>query len=338
MSQPWSHSTRLFSHRFGLWHAGTVHCVELVARWGPWRYVRPAPSPFSPQRSPAGSGRGPWQILGEGDAATVCFNGALQQCRSAGSRSVQRVGQSPDPAGILHFEHWSRHLLPSDGCALTGRENPCQRGSELGWRVPWSPARFKAHDVVVRSRWAHSLFRRSGRGLGDLTDRAALVTGASGGLGATIARRLHDEGAPLVLSGRREGELAALAAELGREDTGRDRRPGPARGGERLAGQAGRVDILVANAGLPANGDLVDLEVEDIARAVDINVRSTLVLTRMLVPGMLRLGAGHVVIIGSLAGLAARRDPRSTTPASSHCADSGMPCTRSCAGQGSASR
>ena len=137
-----------------------------------------------------------------------------------------------------------------------------------------------------------------------------LVTGASGGLGAVVARRLHNEGAHLVLSGRRKAELAALAAELG---GGTQAVPADlARTDEvvRLAREAGSVDLLVANAGLPANGDVVDLAVEDIARAVDINVRSTLVLTRLLLPGMLRTGRGHVLIIGSLAGLAAT--PRSS--------------------------
>ena len=124
-----------------------------------------------------------------------------------------------------------------------------------------------------------------------------LVTGASGGLGAVIARRLHEEGARLVLSGRREEELAALAAELG-GDT--EAVPADlARTDEvvRLARQAGSVDLLVANAGLPANGDVVDLDVEEIVGAVDINVRSTLVLTRLLLPGLLRSGRGHVVLV-----------------------------------------
>ena len=156
----------------------------------------------------------------------------------------------------------------------------------------------------------YALFHRSGRGLGDLTDRVALVTGASGGLGATIACRLHHEGAQLVLSGRREGELSALAAEFGGKTRVVTADLARLEDVQRLAGQAAGVDILVANAGLPANGDLVDLSVEDIARAVDINIRSTLVLTRMLVPRMLRLGSGHVVIIGSLAGLAST--PRSS--------------------------
>ena len=157
---------------------------------------------------------------------------------------------------------------------------------------------------------AHSLFRRSGRGLGDLTDRAALVTGASGGLGAAIARRLHREGAHVVLTGRREGELSALDAELGGKTRVVTADLARLEDVQRLAEQADGVDILVASAGLPANGDLADLSVEGIARAVDINVRSTLVLIRMLVPRMLQLGSGHVVIVGSLAGIAST--PRSS--------------------------
>ena len=138
----------------------------------------------------------------------------------------------------------------------------------------------------------------------------ALVTGASGGLGAVIARRLSHEGAQLVLTGRREAELAVLASELGSAT-----RVVPADLSEveevrRLADEVHRVDLFVANAGLPANGEVLDLDVEEIVRAVDVNVRATLILTRLLLPGMVRAGRGHVVIIGSLAGLAVT--PRSS--------------------------
>ena len=143
-----------------------------------------------------------------------------------------------------------------------------------------------------------------------LPGSTCLVTGASGGLGATIARRLHREGARLVLSGRRLDQLESLARELG-GDTGVVAADlARLEDVQRLAADAGQVDILVANAGLPANGELADLDVDDIARAIDINVRSTLVLTRLLLPRMLEQGSGHVVLIGSLAGLAAT--PRSS--------------------------
>lgn len=137
-----------------------------------------------------------------------------------------------------------------------------------------------------------------------------LVTGASGGVGGTIARRLQREGARLVISGRREAPLASLASELGPPtrvvvaDLGRTEEL------QRLAARSGGVDVLVANAGLPATGDLAELTLEDITRAVDLNIRSTLILTRLLLPAMLERRSGHVVIIGSLAGLAST--PRSS--------------------------
>jgi short-subunit dehydrogenase len=138
----------------------------------------------------------------------------------------------------------------------------------------------------------------------------ALVTGASGGLGAVIAGRLHEEGAEVLLSGRRQAELADLASQLG----GRTRVV-PAdlarmEDVQRLADEAEGVELFVANAGLPANGEVLELDVEEIVRAVDINVRATLALTRLLLPAMVGARRGHVVIIGSLAGVAVT--PRSS--------------------------
>ena len=138
----------------------------------------------------------------------------------------------------------------------------------------------------------------------------ALVTGATGGLGAVIARRLHHEGATLVLSGRREVELTALATELGGGTRAVPADLSSLDEVRRLAGEAAGTGLLVADAGLPANGEVLEQDVEDIARAVDVNVRATLVLTRLLLPAMVQAGTGHVVIIGSLAGLAAT--PRSS--------------------------
>jgi short-subunit dehydrogenase len=144
----------------------------------------------------------------------------------------------------------------------------------------------------------------------DMRGRAALVTGASGGLGRVIARRLHQEGAELVVSGRRGTELQTIAAELGASTKVLPADLACVEAVVRLAEKARGVDIFVANAGLPANGELADLAAEDIARAVDINVRATLVLTRCLVEPMLERHSGHVVIVGSLAGLAS--SPRSS--------------------------
>jgi short-subunit dehydrogenase len=151
--------------------------------------------------------------------------------------------------------------------------------------------------------------RRLSSGLRDLRGRTALVTGASGGLGEVLAQRLYDEGARVVLSARRVAALDAVAGRLG----GARVLPADLADVEdvrRLAEAAGGPDILVANAGLPANGNVLDLEVEEIVRALDLNVRGTLVLTRLLLPAMVERGAGHVVLVGSLAGLAST--PRSS--------------------------
>jgi short-subunit dehydrogenase len=135
----------------------------------------------------------------------------------------------------------------------------------------------------------------------ELSGRLALLTGASAGLGPVIARRLRREGIRLVLSGRDRERLETLAADLG---DARVVQADLARRGEaeRLAAAAGDVDILVAGAGVPANGAVLDLEVEQIDRALDVNLRSAIVLTRLVLPAMVERSAGHVVLVASMAG------------------------------------
>jgi short-subunit dehydrogenase len=135
----------------------------------------------------------------------------------------------------------------------------------------------------------------------ELTAKTILLTGASSGLGPHIARRLHAAGAKLLLSARNRAALEALAAETG----GSQVLPADlARRGEaeRLAGEVGAVDILVSNAGVPASGALDDLSVEEIDRALEVNLRAGIVLTRLLLPAMLRRGSGQIVLMASMAG------------------------------------
>ena len=135
----------------------------------------------------------------------------------------------------------------------------------------------------------------------ELKSRIVLLTGASSGLGPHIARRLHREGAKFVLSARNEAALRQLAAELG------DARVVVAdlsiRGeAERLAEEAGRVDVLVSNAGVPASGRLETFAVEEIDRALEVNVRAGIVLARLLSPAMVSRKTGHLVFMSSIAG------------------------------------
>jgi uncharacterized protein len=133
-----------------------------------------------------------------------------------------------------------------------------------------------------------------------LAGSTALVTGATGGLGAAIARALAARGASLVVSGRRAEPLAALADELGARPVVADlaARDDVAR----LIAECGAVDVLVANAGLPADGPVLEYTPEQIDRALDVNLRAPAQLARALTEPMVARGRGHVVFMSSLSG------------------------------------
>jgi short-subunit dehydrogenase len=137
----------------------------------------------------------------------------------------------------------------------------------------------------------------------NLGGRTALVTGASGGLGHAIARALARRGADLVLTARRAEVLGPLAAELGGRAITCDLSDRAAV--ERLVEEAGSVDVLVANAGVPGSGRIETFSVEEIDRALDVNLRAPIVLARRLAEGMAERGGGHIVFISSLNGKAA---------------------------------
>jgi short-subunit dehydrogenase len=108
-------------------------------------------------------------------------------------------------------------------------------------------------------------------------------------------------GAKLVLSGRNEEGMKKLAGELG------DSRVIPAdlsRAGEpeRLAKAAGHVDVLISNAGIPATGRLATFAVDEIDRAIAVNLRAGMVLANELAPGMVERKSGHMVFMASVIG------------------------------------
>lgn len=99
-----------------------------------------------------------------------------------------------------------------------------------------------------------------------------LVTGASGGIGHAIARALAARGAKLTLSGRRADVLEPLARELSGRAVTCDLSDRKATA--RLAEEAGDVDVLVANAALPATGELSEFTQQQVDRVLEVNLRS----------------------------------------------------------------
>jgi uncharacterized protein len=142
-----------------------------------------------------------------------------------------------------------------------------------------------------------------------LAGARALVTGATGGIGGAIARALHARGATVVLTGRRVELLEELRAGLGERAEAIPADLSEQAAPMRLAEAAGAVDVLVANAALPASGRLEEFDPDEIDRSIDVNLRAPVQLTRALLPGMLERGRGHVVLVSSLSGKVA--SPRS---------------------------
>jgi uncharacterized protein len=137
----------------------------------------------------------------------------------------------------------------------------------------------------------------------NLAGAHVLLTGATGGLGHAIARALAARGASLTLTGRRAEVLEPLAEELGGRAAAADLADPAAPA--RLLADAGQVDVLVANAGLPGSGALTSFTEEQIDRALTVNLRAPMMLAHALTPGMVERGRGHLVFMSSLNGRAA---------------------------------
>lgn len=132
----------------------------------------------------------------------------------------------------------------------------------------------------------------------------ALVTGASSGIGAAIARRLAAADWQLVLSGRDCGRLAAATGRTSDVVLAQDlKEPG---GAERLAesalAAADHVDLLVAGAGIGWAGQFTAMAPDSIDELLAVNLHSTIRLVHLLLPGMLARHSGRIVLIGSISG------------------------------------
>jgi uncharacterized protein len=136
----------------------------------------------------------------------------------------------------------------------------------------------------------------------NLGGRTALVTGASGGLGQAIARALARRGASVVLTARRAEVLEPLAAETGGRALTCDLSDRDSL--LRLVEEVGPVDVLVASAANPGSGRIDTFTLDEIDRALDVNLRAPMILARLMCEGMAERGGGHIVFISSLSGKA----------------------------------
>ena len=140
----------------------------------------------------------------------------------------------------------------------------------------------------------------------ELHGRMALVTGASGGIGAAIARVLHRQGAKVALSGTRVDALEALAAELGEGAAVCPADLRDAGAAEALVAAAeaacGPLHVLVNNAGLTRDGLAMRMKDEDFALVLDVDLAAPFRLARAALRGMVRRRAGRIIGIGSIVG------------------------------------
>jgi 3-oxoacyl-[acyl-carrier protein] reductase len=141
----------------------------------------------------------------------------------------------------------------------------------------------------------------------DLAGKTALVTGATGGLGGSIAKALQRQGATVAVSGTRREVLEGLAAEIGERVHVLPCNLADKSEVEALVPKAeatmGQLDILVANAGITRDNLFVQLKDEDWDQVIDVNLTATFRLARAAVRGMMRRRFGRVIGITSVVGV-----------------------------------
>jgi len=141
----------------------------------------------------------------------------------------------------------------------------------------------------------------------DLSDKNALVTGASGGIGGAIARTLHASGAKVGLSGTRKDALEALAGELGDGAYAVPADLSVAGGAETLLKDAeaalGGVDILINNAGLTRDQLAMRMKDEDWQQVLDVNLTAAFKLSKACLRAMMKKRWGRIIAITSIVGV-----------------------------------
>ncbi len=140
----------------------------------------------------------------------------------------------------------------------------------------------------------------------DLTDKVVLITGATGGIGKSIATKMKNSGARLILSGTRKNVLDDLSLELGDDArvivsdlSSNDSITSLAQKAETFFG---RIDVLVNNAGITADSLFLRMKDEDWDKVININLTASMRLTRQVIKGMLKRKYGRIIFVSSIVG------------------------------------
>ena len=131
--------------------------------------------------------------------------------------------------------------------------------------------------------------------------KRALVTGGSGGIGAAVARKLHEAGASVGLLSR-HGDDLSLERALGLSCDVRDR-AAVANATEAVVERFGRLDVVIANAGVGSYGPFLELDPEQVEAMIDINLKGTLYTAAATLPHLIESGEGDFISMASVAGL-----------------------------------
>jgi 3-oxoacyl-[acyl-carrier protein] reductase len=140
----------------------------------------------------------------------------------------------------------------------------------------------------------------------DLNGKVVLITGATGGIGKSIARKMREKGAKLILSGTRQDVLNNIVSEFGNEAKGivtdlndKDDIISLADEAEKCFGQ---IDVLINNAGVTADNLFMRMKDEDWEKVININLTAAMRLTRQVIRGMIKKRFGRVIFISSVVG------------------------------------
>jgi 3-oxoacyl-[acyl-carrier protein] reductase len=138
----------------------------------------------------------------------------------------------------------------------------------------------------------------------DLTGNVAFVTGASGGIGKAITKRLHQLGAHVYISGSNMGKLEDLGAELGENYTIKQCDLSNHSACVTLLDDIEKLDILVCNAGITKDGLSIKMSAEDFNSVIDVNLKSNFLLNQAAIKKMIRARSGRIINISSVVAVA----------------------------------